>query len=188
MITLRIGVTGHRTIDDPVAVTREIRRASVLAKSRVARAGEPLERGRRRRPGGGDGGSRSSRPWPKAPIVSSPTCYSTNPARLLAVVLPFAQDDYLTDFVTPESKAEFLELLGRAAHVQVAPPSQSREEGYELAGRLIVHASDAMIAVWDGEPSRGRGGTAEIVDYAREMAVPVYWIATSGEGVRLTEL
>jgi hypothetical protein len=174
MSRLRIGVTGHRTIDDPTAVTRAIGRAITLAKARVAPA-DPM----------------------RVEVVSALAegadrlvahVLLEEPGATLTVVLPFARDDYLADFVTPESKAEFLELLGSAAHVRVAPPSESREEGYELAGRLIVDASDVMIAVWDGEPSRGRGGTAEIVDYARETAVPVYWIATSGEGVTLTEL
>jgi hypothetical protein len=189
MTTLRIGVTGHRTIDDPAAVAREVRRALALATARIAPAGS------------GDSAAVDAAGEPAGAVcveVVSALAEGADrlvahvileePGATLTVVLPFAQDDYFDDFVTPESKSEFLELLGRAARVQVAPPTESREEGYELAGRLVVEASDAMIAVWDGEPSRGRGGTAEIVDYAREKGVRVYWIATNGEGVRLTEL
>jgi hypothetical protein len=32
-----------------------------------------------------------------------------------------------------------------------------------------VNHSDLLVTFWDGEPSRGRGGTAEIVAYAREL-------------------
>ena len=38
---------------------------------------------------------------------------------------------------------------------------------------------DAIIAVWDGEKSRGRGGTAEIVGYAQEQSVPIAWVHTA---------
>jgi hypothetical protein len=30
-----------------------------------------------------------------------------------------------------------------------------------------------MIAVWDGLPSQGRGGTAEIVERARKLGKPI---------------
>jgi hypothetical protein len=36
-----------------------------------------------------------------------------------------------------------------------------------------VESSDVLLALWDGGASRGRGGTAEIVAYARERGVPV---------------
>jgi len=29
------------------------------------------------------------------------------------------------------------------------------------------------VAVWDGKPARGVGGTADIVSYARQKGVPV---------------
>ena len=44
---------------------------------------------------------------------------------------------------------------------------------------------DALIAVWDGEKSRGRGGTAEIVGYAQEKGVPIAWVHTK-EGPPVT--
>ena len=39
-----------------------------------------------------------------------------------------------------------------------------------------VDGSDVLIAVWDGEPARGRGGTAEVVAYARSLGKPVVLI------------
>ncbi|MGG2464352.1 hypothetical protein ACO0M4_32085 [Streptomyces sp. RGM 3693] len=38
-----------------------------------------------------------------------------------------------------------------------------------------------MVALWDGRPARGRGGTAAIVGYAQERGVPLAWIRTTGE-------
>jgi len=36
-----------------------------------------------------------------------------------------------------------------------------------------------MFAVWDGKPADGLGGTADVVGYARERAIPVqvFWPA-----------
>ena len=48
------------------------------------------------------------------------------------------------------------------------PAADSRTEAYEQAGRYIVEHSDVLLAVWDGLPARGRGGTAEIVAWARD--------------------
>jgi len=40
-------------------------------------------------------------------------------------------------------------------------------------GQYVVDHCDVLIAVWDGQPSRGRGGTAEIVQYALEQNRPI---------------
>ncbi|MCB2113048.1 MAG: hypothetical protein KDD85_05805 [Parvularculaceae bacterium] len=42
------------------------------------------------------------------------------------------------------------------------------DEAFFNAGKAVVDDSDLMIFVWDGGPSRGLGGTADIVAYARE--------------------
>ena len=36
----------------------------------------------------------------------------------------------------------------------------------------MVDRCDALNAVWDGQPTGGRDGTAEIVQYARDREVP----------------
>jgi hypothetical protein len=50
---------------------------------------------------------------------------------------------------------------------------RTHEEAYYAAGRYIVDHADRLIAVWDGDPPRGLGGTADVVDYARLIGVPV---------------
>jgi hypothetical protein len=51
------------------------------------------------------------------------------------------------------------------------------EDAYEAAGRWIATESEVLIAVWDGQPARGRGGTADTVSYARilDREVHVIW-------------
>jgi hypothetical protein len=36
-----------------------------------------------------------------------------------------------------------------------------------------VDRSSVLVAVWDGQPARGLGGTADVVAYARQRGVPM---------------
>jgi len=103
----------------------------------------------------------------------------------LEVVLPLDESDYIDDFETPESKAEFKKLRARAQRLTQVDPAANRAEAYEMAGRYVVDHCDVLIALWDGEPASGRGGTAEIVSYARRQGCPLYWIST--EDGRISE-
>jgi hypothetical protein len=44
------------------------------------------------------------------------------------------------------------------------------------AGKFIVDNCDVLLAVWDGEPAEGFGGTADIVAYAQRARRPVVHI------------
>lgn len=92
------------------------------------------------------------------------------------VVLPLAPDDYEADFAEPASRAAFRAVLAGAASVEQVAPAAAREDAYLAAGLAVLDRSDALVAVWDGQPSRGRGGTAEIVAAARARALPLAWI------------
>jgi hypothetical protein len=91
----------------------------------------------------------------------------------LHVVLPMGAEDYIEDFLTPDSRREFVELLNTAAVTTQLPPIADRDEAYERAGQYVVDNSDVVLALWDGRTARGRGGTAAIVSYARRSGVPV---------------
>jgi hypothetical protein len=96
-------------------------------------------------------------------------------AKLIAP-LPFPKADYETDFKAEGSKAEFRELLSRAAEVVHLKLSKKRDEAYEAAGRYVLDHSDVLLAVWDGRDAQGRGGTGEIVSHARERDLPIAWV------------
>jgi len=97
----------------------------------------------------------------------------------LVVPLPLPITEYMQDFNTPESKAEFLRLLERAEEVIEPPNAGSREQCYLAAGMYVINQCDILIAVWDGQPSRGTGGTAEIVQEARKLGLPIAWAHTN---------
>lgn len=91
----------------------------------------------------------------------------------LEAVLPLPAGDYLTDFESDTSKAEFCSLLREASAITEVPMAGQRDEAYERAGQAVVDRSDVLIALWDGHVAQGQGGTAHVVSYARRQHVPV---------------
>ncbi len=99
----------------------------------------------------------------------------------LFVILPFPAEEYAQDF--PASVVEFEALLARAdGGVRTLPGVRGEAEAasYEAVGHAVVAACDVLIAIWDGLPARGRGGTAEIVSHALKLGRPVCWLLPDG--------
>jgi hypothetical protein len=94
----------------------------------------------------------------------------------LVVPLPLPKSDYLADFVSAESKAEFLSLLDQAAEVIELPPALTRNEAYEAASNYVLEHCDTLIAIWDGQGPQGQGGTGAIVVRARRRGLPIAWV------------
>ncbi|WP_345864350.1 hypothetical protein [Sphingomonas qilianensis] len=95
----------------------------------------------------------------------------------LQAILPLPQEDYRQDFDAVGAR-KFDALRGQADRILELPPQHSgREESYTLAGRAIIAHCDILIALWDGEPARGTGGTADVVSMALRRGVPVIHLA-----------
>lgn len=94
----------------------------------------------------------------------------------LVVPLPLVISDYMLDFGSQASKAEFKNLLNSAAQVIEIPPMEDREVSYLAAGLYVLEHSEVLIAIWDGLPARGPAGTGQIVAQAREQLKPLAWI------------
>ena len=94
---------------------------------------------------------------------------------VLEVVLP--SPSYRRTEVQPEFAAEFDDLLARAADVQVVPLAVADRAAFEAANNVLLDTCDQLVAVWDGRPSRERGGTASVVADARArgLGVTVIW-------------
>lgn len=166
---LRVGVTGHRVLEDEEELSARVRDALSEVERLVP----------------------ATRMTPVLLTVVSSLAEGAD--RLVArevlaregaqleAALPLVRDRYRGDFVTPASQREFDDLLNRAMRV-IEPELQvdDPEDGYLQIGRYVVDRSDLVLALWDGLPARGEGGTAEIVDYAREQEKPVLWIRTAG--------
>lgn len=110
----------------------------------------------------------------------------------LQSILPFSRHDYRRDFQGAESQAEFDDLLRRASATfevpRPRPDAIADNFSYEAAGLQMLKNCDVLIAIWDGAMSRGRGGTAEIVEAALGLGRPVIWLnARTQAPVKLIE-
>ncbi len=183
-VSLRIGVTGHRSH----RLTREILPAvlatatkviSVLfdiARSMSLRAGEPV----------------------RPPDLRIASCYADGTDMLLSdaglargclldIVLPFPAQDYAT--TVPQAQRSLILALHDAPQVASlhcpGPVDMSdeaaRAAAYLRAGRLMLDQCDLLLAVWDGQPERGEGGTAQIISHALERGMQVAWIDLEGK-------
>jgi hypothetical protein len=74
------------------------------------------------------------------------------------------------------SRARFKRFVSLASTVETLSPMGTDEEAYLAAGRRVVDLSDLVVAIWDGRPARGLGGTADIVEYAQQTKTPTIWI------------
>ncbi|HYV10092.1 MAG TPA: hypothetical protein VE980_04210 [Pyrinomonadaceae bacterium] len=93
----------------------------------------------------------------------------------LQLVIPCRR--YEETFPDPEDLTNFRTLLERAVSVETLSFDEPSEEAYLAAGCRVVDLSDVLLAIWDGQPARGKGGTGDIVEYARSRAtrVEIVW-------------
>jgi len=94
------------------------------------------------------------------------------------VILP--AHDYREKGVKPDNLADFEALIAGASDVQFMPFQTSGREAYMAASERLVTRSDRLLAVWDGKPSGGLGGTADVVAHARKVGVPVEVVWPTG--------
>ena len=72
-----------------------------------------------------------------------------------------------------DARSDFRKLVLQADERIYLDYPRPSNEAYLAAGRQVVDRSDQMLAVWDGQPAAGPGGTADVVAYARTCHVPV---------------
>ncbi len=95
--------------------------------------------------------------------------------------LPFALDRFELA-APPALRAKLERLVRESTAVEYAPPGLTDDEAYLEAGLQTLEPADVLLAVWNGEASRGTGGTAEIIHAAHGVGVPVVHIhAHTGE-------
>lgn len=148
----RIGVTGHRDIPEPVL---ECVSAGILDEFRSQIAGGPVE-------------AFSALAAGADQLFADLALRSGIP---VTAVIPGM--DYERHLGGQEARTTFRRLLSACTDRVDLPVEQTQEDAYKAAGRWIVDHTDRLVAVWDGEPARGLGGTGDIVAYASRVGVPV---------------
>jgi len=186
-LTLRIGVTGHRPNRFDEAAQRKTAAALERLFAQAKEAAKALLD--RERPFfAGDG--------PDICVVSA---LAEGADRVVAqagleagfpldALLPFPAAVYETDFKSEESKAAFRAFIRRARACFSLPGEKSDADpaianrAYEAVGLMTLRQCDLLIAVWDGKPAAGRGGTETIVQNAAASGRPVLRFDERGNG------
>jgi hypothetical protein len=154
-----IGVTGHRILENPTAIRVGVDKALHTIKTSFETKHitvlSPLAEG--------------------ADRIIAERALAINGTKMIAV-LPSPVESYQEDFRSPTSMKEFQGLLELADEIIELPRNINREESYWNVGKYLVAHCDVLIAIWDGQPARGPGGTAEVVALARDRNLPVVWI------------
>jgi len=160
---MRVGVTGHQRLDDPKAWAWVAR----VMREELAKVAPPL-----------------------VGVTSLAVGADQLLARLVLeaggtihAVLPFA--DIERSF-SPADVLAYRELV-RQATVEVLDTHGTGEDAYLAAGQQVVELSDIVLAVWNGKPAKGKGGTADVVAYAISRGVPLIHIDPVSRTVRQVE-
>lgn len=147
---MRLGITGHRGLPDETA--KMIRSAL-------------LEEVQRHDPGGLVGVSC---------IADGPDAWFARAVLdhggRIEVVIPAAT---YRDGLPVEHHADYDALLHAATETHQTGLAESDSQAHMAGSEILVGLVDELLAVWDGQPARGYGGTADVVDYAERTGVPV---------------
>lgn len=97
-----------------------------------------------------------------------------NAGNKLHVVIPCKGYEATFD---ADGLAKYQNLLAAATDTEMLEFDSPSEEAFYAAGKRVAELSDELIAVWDGKKAQGLGGTADIVDFAKQLGkhVIVVW-------------
>lgn len=104
----------------------------------------------------------------------------------LQAVLPFQRDAYRSSLANHGARERFDILLGRAVCVLELPGDPDHSlDAYVMTGRATVAHCDVLIAIWDGLPPRGRGGTGEVVQLALTRGTAIIHVSLADDDTRI---
>ncbi len=168
-VTLAIGFTGHRALQDEAACRKSI--FEFLKQQKSSTPG--IVYGISSVAAGGD-------------LLFAESCIQLELP--LCVLLPLPVEEFRKDFDDVSwSRAE--QILSKAICVEVTEGNQSREESYYECGIETVQRSRLLLALWNGDPSQGLGGTEDIVSFAKGLGKPVVWLhSITGEVQHFKEI
>lgn len=89
---------------------------------------------------------------------------------VIEVIIPATQ---YRDHLPAEHHSRYDHLLSQAKTTHRLDFDESTSEAHMAASELMISIIDELVAVWDGQPARGYGGTADVVHEARTRGVPV---------------
>ncbi len=101
----------------------------------------------------------------------------------LQAILPFERSAYRASLANHGARERFDALIARADCLLELPGDPEHGlDAYVMTGRATVAHCDVLIAVWDGLPPRGRGGTGEVVQLALTRGTAIVHVPLSPGG------
>jgi len=101
----------------------------------------------------------------------------------LQAILPFERSAYRASLANHGARERFDALVARADCLLELPGDPDHGlDAYVMTGRATVAHCDVLIAVWDGLPPRGRGGTGEVVQLALTRGTAIVHVPLSPGG------
>lgn len=153
MTGLRLGVTGHQSRPG-------IDWLWTAQRIRAALLGE-----------GEGGGGRASRAFTSLAMGSDQLFAREALALGVPVTAVIPMPDYARCFA-PEDRAVYEALLTRCGLLQLEGEGAA-QDSFFAAGRRVAEDCEFLVAVWDGKPAAGFGGTGDVVAWALEVGRPV---------------
>ncbi|MET9218579.1 hypothetical protein ABZX65_07290 [Streptomyces sp. NPDC003300] len=102
----------------------------------------------------------------------------------LVAVIP--SRDYRETKVKDAHAAQFDRLLAAATEAVVMDHATAGRDAYEAANSELLRRADRLVAVWNGmPPGTEGGGTADVVEEARALGIPVTVIWPTGAARRI---
>ena len=81
----------------------------------------------------------------------------------LQAILPFERQKYRASLSDETARGKFDRLVTAASMVLELPGQGKGDvDDYVMTGRATIAHSDLVMAVWDGQPARGAGGTGDV--------------------------
>ena len=90
------------------------------------------------------------------------------------VVLPCVH--YEKTFTEKDDVERYRALIEQARQIVRLDFIEPSEEAFWAAGQRVVELSEYLLAVWNGLPAKGLGGTADVVEYAIARGIRVMHI------------
>lgn len=84
------------------------------------------------------------------------------------------------DGLPSEHHATYDALIAKAIQIIRLDYIESDADAHMSASLRMLAEADELVAVWDGRPARGHGGTADVVDAAHNQQIPVTIIWPAG--------
>ena len=172
-IVLNVAVTGHRAPALTASLVRRLRPVVFLVFRQLREAAFTLQQSQVGLCSSTQAQLRLSTPLASGADQIAAICARSS-GYYVRALLPFEASEYRKDFADGDELDTFEQALAAADEIVALPGQRSDvESAYLLVGTTLVRSADVLIAIWDGEPGRGPGGTANVVALALKNSIPV---------------